>query len=146
MSLWNVRKHDRVVDAKLSEKIQLNNWGKGMIIRRSSVEPFDFDGLNIFDYTGGRDTSCSLAIVEAPPGSRHREAWSERSDKYYFVLSGQICFTLDGTIYDLGKGDFCLVPQGKHFSYRNATEESSTLMLVHSPRLDLAAEIFAEGQ
>jgi len=117
-----------------------------MVIRGSSVEPFDFDGLNIFDYTGARNTSCSLAIVEAPPGSRHREAWSERSDKYYFVLSGKIRFTVDGTAYDLGKGDFCLVPQGQHSFYRNVTDESSTLMLIHSPRLDLEAEVFAEGQ
>ena len=113
-----------------------------MVIKQSSVESFDFDGLKICDYTANRDTSSSLAVVEVPPAGRHRKAWSKRSDKYYYVLSGRIRFTLDGTTYDLERGDFCLVLQGQHFSYENVTDRISTLLLVHSPSLDLEAEVF----
>lgn len=116
-----------------------------MHIRGSSVESFDFDGLEIYDYTAARDTGCSLAVVKVSPGGRHRKAWSKRSDKYYYVLSGKIRFSIDGNTCDLDKGDLCLVSQGQHFSYENTTDEASTLLLVHSPSLDLDAEVFVEG-
>ena len=116
-----------------------------MVIKESSVEPFGFDGLDIYDYTADRDTGCSLAVVVVPPGGRHRRAWSKRSDKYYYVLSGQIRFVVDADAYHLGRGDLCLVSQGRQFSYENTTDETSTLLLLHSPRLDIGEEVFVDG-
>lgn len=117
-----------------------------MIIKHSSVEPFGFDGLRIYDYTADTDTSSSLAVIQAPPGVRHAEAWSKRSDKYYYVVAGQVRFILEGAEYDLAAGDFCLVRQGERFWYENQTKELATLILVHTPRFDLASEVFTEEQ
>ena len=116
-----------------------------MVIRGSSVEHFKFDGLEIYDYTAARDTECSLAIVEAPPHGGHRKAWSKRSDKYYYVLSGRLRFTVDESTCDLEKGDLCLVSRGQHFSYENTTDEASTLLLFHSPSFDIRAEVFVDS-
>lgn len=117
-----------------------------MIIKRSSMEPSHFDGLLIYDYTAGHDTSSSLAVIQVPPGVRHAESWSRRSDKYYCVTAGQIRFTLNGAEYDLAAGDFCLVRQGEHFWYENQTEELATLILVHTPSFELASEVFIQEQ
>ena len=115
-----------------------------MIVRRSALSAIDFEGLSIHDYTAGSETRASLATIEVAPGIRHREAWSRRSDKYYYVLAGQICFALDGHEHELTAGDFALVPQGKRFWYENRAEETATLILVHVPSFDLASEVFEE--
>lgn len=117
-----------------------------MVIKHDSVESFDFDGLEIFDYTANKDTGSSLAVVRVPPGGRHQKAWSKRSDKYYYVLSGKVRFVVDETSYDLETRDFCLVSREQRFSYKNETDEISSLLLVHSPSLDLEAEIFVRDQ
>ena len=115
-----------------------------MLVRQANLAPIDFDGLNIFDYTANSKLRSSLATVEVPCGSKHAEAWSKRSDKYYLVIGGQIQFTLDDKEFVLAAGDFCYVEQGSHFSYRNDGAEPATLVLVHTPSFDPNAEIFVE--
>lgn len=115
-----------------------------MIVRKHDVAPIDFDGLAIHDYTAGWDTSASLAVIHVPPGARHAEAWSRRSDKYYYILAGRLSFVLDGEAYQFEAGDFCLVRQGIRFSYENRTAESTSLLLLHAPSFDLGAEEFVQ--
>ena len=115
-----------------------------MFISGKALNPIDFAALRIFDYTAGHDLSSSLAIVDVPPGAHHAEAWSERSDKYYLVIAGTIRFVLEGEQNELSTGDFCLVPQGRRFSYSNPGAILARLVLVHTPKFDLGAEVFAE--
>ena len=84
-------------------------------------------------------------MIEVPAGVKHREAWSKRSDKYYYIVSGQLCFALDGVKYLLSKGSFCRVAQGQKFSYYNQSAESVQLILVHVPSFDLESEMFTEA-
>ena len=113
-----------------------------MIVSRQSVTPFDFDGLRIFDYTAGNDCSSSFALIEVPQGAIHAESWSQRSDKYYFMVGGSLRFVLDNEVHDLRTGDFCLVRVGQHFSYSNEEPETATLALLHTPSFRLAEERF----
>ncbi len=115
-----------------------------MIIHRNEILPIDFDGLKIYDYTAHLSASSSLAVIDVPPGGRHRSAKSGRSDKYYYVVQGQLVFTLDDVTCELEAGDFCWVPCGHTFSYTNATTESAKLILLHTPAFDLQAEQFVE--
>lgn len=113
-----------------------------MIVKRESLTPIDFDGLRIFDFTAGQHLGSSFAFIEVPPGMRHAEAWSRRSDKYYFVASGRIQFALDGHTFDLSAGTFCFVRRGQHFGYRNDGAELATLVLVHTPDFRIDDEVF----
>jgi mannose-6-phosphate isomerase-like protein (cupin superfamily) len=113
-----------------------------MIIGESSVPPFDFDGVAIRDYTAGHDTSSSFAIIDVGPGARHRVAWSRRSDKYYYVVSGSVEFVESGQTRVLSAGDLCFVAQGERFSYRNVGREPARLCLFHTPSFDLGCEVF----
>ena len=115
-----------------------------MIVRQNTPQPFDFDGLKIRDYTSEKETSSSLAVVEAPPGTRHQKAYSKRSDKYYYLVSGKIRFTVDEESYELEKGDLCLIEKGQRFSYENVSLEKATLLLFHTPSFDLDSEVFIE--
>jgi mannose-6-phosphate isomerase-like protein (cupin superfamily) len=115
--------------------------GVAVIIRMGEVVPFDFGGLAIRDYTAGQQISSSFAVISVPPGSVHPEAFSRRSDKYYFVVTGSVEFIDDGEAHALSAGDFCLVSQGQRFSYRNVSDTPATLCLVHTPGFDADAEI-----
>ena len=115
-----------------------------MPIRRAELDPLDFDGLAIFDYTAGLEVGSSLAVIEVPPGATHARAWSRRSDKYYLVTRGAISFSLDDERFGLAAGDFCLVRQGQRFDYRNEANEPATLVLVHTPSFELDAEVFED--
>ena len=117
-----------------------------MRVSRATMAPLDFDGLRIFDYTAGQSLSSSVAAIEVPPGGRHGEAWSRRSDKYYLVSSGEIAFVLDGEPQVLKAGDFCFVRRGRRFSYANTRTEPATLVLVHTPSFNLSDEVFVSRQ
>jgi len=113
-----------------------------MIVNRDSIEPTNFDGIQVLDYTAGINVSSSLAVMKVPPGGRHREAYSSRSDKYYYVALGDVQFTVEGLGHRLCAGDFVLVRRGQHFSYTNVTSETTTLILVHTPSFDMKSEVF----
>jgi mannose-6-phosphate isomerase-like protein (cupin superfamily) len=115
-----------------------------MLLSRSELSPIDFHGLRIFDYTAGESLGSSVAVIEVAPGARHAEAYSRRSDKYYLVSGGQVRFVLDGETHVLKAGDFCLVKQGRRFSYSNETSALATLVLVHTPSFDLREEVFVD--
>ena len=76
------------------------------------------------------------------PGVRHRAAWSRRSDKYYYVISGAIEFVDSGQPQVLSAGDFCLVRQGEHFSYRSVSEKAARICLFHTPGFEFDSEVF----
>jgi mannose-6-phosphate isomerase-like protein (cupin superfamily) len=113
-----------------------------MIVSQGSVVPFDFDGLAIRDYTAELDASSSFAVITVPAGAEHAEAWSRRSDKYYYVAEGEVEFTLAGEATVLAAGDFSLVAQGERFAYRNTSDRTATLCLFHTPSFDADAEVF----
>ncbi len=117
-----------------------------MWLRHAEIEPLDFAGLAIRDYTSGTALESSLATIEVPPGVRHARAWSKRSDKYYLVLAGEIEFSLEDETRRLARRDFCLVPRGRRFSYRNPTSHSAELLLIHTPSFDLDSEVFEEPE
>jgi mannose-6-phosphate isomerase-like protein (cupin superfamily) len=112
-----------------------------MLVRRNTMEPIHFGGLQIFDYTGESNLDSSVAMIEVPSGAAHDEAWSRRSDKYYLVVDGEILFSLDGDEFPLGPKDFCFVARGRRFAYRNDSTSPATLVLVHTPGFDLESEV-----
>ncbi len=113
-----------------------------MIVTRNSLMPIPFGGLRIYDYTATQDLGSSLAVIEVPPAAQHAVAFSKRSDKYYLVTQGEVRFVLEGSEFDLGPGDFCLVRCGQRFSYSNVRAQTALLVLVHTPKFSLENEAF----
>ncbi len=115
-----------------------------MIVRHADVIPFDFYGLEIRDYTARQEGSSSVAEIIVPSGASHPEAWSKRSDKYYYLISGQILFQIEGDQLTLNAGDLCVIKQGQHFSYANNGLKPAKMILVHTPSFDLESEVIIE--
>jgi mannose-6-phosphate isomerase-like protein (cupin superfamily) len=115
-----------------------------MILRSKTITPFDFEGLSIRDFTSPLDTSSSVAHISVLPLTHHRRAWSRECDKYYYIISGQLQFVVDGAEHTLNSGDLCIVPKRHKFSYSNNSETPVDLLLFHTPKFNLDAEIFEE--
>jgi mannose-6-phosphate isomerase-like protein (cupin superfamily) len=115
-----------------------------MIIKHEAVEPLEFDQLKIVDYTARQDNSSSIAEITVPAGVSHRLSWSNRSDKYYYVVQGSVTFTVKTESGNLSAGDVCLVPQGERFSYKNTGSGDAVLILVHTPSFRLECEGFED--
>lgn len=123
---------------------ELGSMGENMFIKHDSVDPFVFDKLKIVDYTAGQDLRSSFAEITVPAGVRHKFSWSNRSDKYYYVVQGTVTFTVNETSAPLSAGDFCMVPKGDRFSYTNSGSRDAILILVHTPSFRLECEGFAD--
>ena len=113
-----------------------------MIIRKQEAEIIDFSGLEILDYTSRVNEKSSFAVLRVLPGVSHKLSWSNRSDKYYYVIHGTIEFTLKDEIHILKDGDFCLIKKGEQFRYVNNTNEIVSLILVHTPNFILEKEVY----
>ena len=113
-----------------------------MIIKKEQINPIDFDGLSIFDYTANRDEKSSFAVIHVSPDVSHKLSWSKRSDKFYYVIDGTIDFMVNHETYTLTKGDFCIIKKGDKFNYKNKSNEAVSLILVHTPNFILDEEVF----
>jgi len=113
-----------------------------MIVRKEQGNKIDFDGLNILDYTSGCNESSSFATIIVSQNVSHKVSWSKRSDKYYYVIKGEINFSIDAKSSILKQGDFCIIKKGSKFSYQNTSEKEVILVLVHTPSFDLNEEEF----
>ncbi|MBN1572228.1 MAG: cupin domain-containing protein [Deltaproteobacteria bacterium] len=118
--------------------------GKDMIIKHEAIKPIEFDKLKIIDYTAGQENSSSFAEITVPTGVSHKLSWSNRSDKYYYVVKGKVNFTVNEESNNLSSGDVCIIPKGKRFSYMNTNSSEAILILVHTPSFKLECEEFEE--
>ena len=118
--------------------------GSPTVVRKGALRPFQFEGLAILDYTAGMMHGSSVAHVTVPAGGKHPRAWSRRSDKYYFITSGEVGFEVDGKAFSLAAGDLCIVKKGSRFSYSNSSRDQASMLLVHTPAFDMESEVFEE--
>ena len=110
-------------------------------IRGTTVDAFGFGDLTIRDYTDGQQGGSSLAVVAVPPGASHPLAYSTRCEKYYFVLDGEVAFTVGGQTELLAASDACLIAVGERFAYANRSSRPARLLLLHTPRFDPDSEV-----
>ncbi len=115
-----------------------------MIVKHEEVEPIEFDGLQIVDYTAGSENRSSIAEIIVPIGVGHKRSWSNRSDKYYYVVQGKVSFTVNDESCTLSSGDVCIVPKGDRFHYKNVGSSEAKLILIHTPKFKLEYEEFED--
>lgn len=113
-----------------------------MKIERDTLEPIEFGGLEIRDYTVELDGTSSIAEVTVPAGAQHKQAMSKRSDKYYYVIDGTLSFIVADKVVELSTGDVCIIRRGERFSYENTSRVAAKILLVHTPSFNLAEEVF----
>ena len=115
-----------------------------VFIRRSQAKEMQLGDLHVLAYTAELDGSSSMAITKVPPGASHRKVRSSRSDKYYYMVKGELEFVVDGETQTMMEGDACIVPVGQTFKYKNASDDESSVLVVQTPGYDPNAETYLE--
>ena len=76
----------------------------------------------------------NLAIVTIAPQRSGPELHThEAEDDSFFMLDGELVFTVDGDEVVAGAGTFVLVPPGVAHAFENRTDEPARLLNVHAP-------------
>lgn len=80
------------------------------------------------------DTDGAWSIMEnviprnaGPPA--HRHPWGEG----YYVLAGEIEFTVEGQIYNLSAGDFFYAPANTIHAFRGNSDEPARMLVLDAP-------------
>jgi mannose-6-phosphate isomerase-like protein (cupin superfamily) len=122
--------------------VQINKGMQFMIIRKEEINPINFSGLSLYDYTSKCKEKSSFAVINVPINVGHQLSWSKRSDKFYYILEGKLTFTINDENHVLNKGDFCIIKKGEKFKYKNNFNGAASLILVHTPNFLLNEEVF----
>ena len=111
-------------------------------VKTKEVTPFDFEGLEFRGLIPGLLPSASVAHIEVPPGAAHATAKSTKNDKLYIVISGKLTFEVNGERIELGPLDLLVIQRDEWFNYRNESDDTAVLFLVHVPPYDSDGDVF----
>lgn len=76
----------------------------------------------------------NLAIVTVAPRSSGPDLHEhDLEDDSFYVLDGELVFSVDGDEVSAGPGTFVLVPPGVPHSFANRTDEPARFVNVHAP-------------
>ena len=76
----------------------------------------------------------NLAVIEIQPhrGGPPIHAHTAEDDSFY-ILEGEMAFTVEGEEVVAGPGTFVLVPPGLQHTFKNETDEVARMVNIHAP-------------
>lgn len=100
------------------------------------TETLDVLGMRIVIKATGAETNGSLTLMEftAPPGARGPAPhFHRRTEEVFYVLDGQMNFTLDGRAVEVRSGGCLLIPRGVPHHFVIPTSGPARFLVVLSP-------------
>ncbi|HVK17301.1 MAG TPA: cupin domain-containing protein [Fimbriiglobus sp.] len=84
---------------------------------------------------GGEETGGAYALCEAivPPGGGPPPHSHSREEEGFYVLEGEITFTVGGERIVAGPGTFANMPVGSLHSFRNDTDRPARMLITVAP-------------
>jgi len=107
---------------------------EALVVRSSDGEPIDLLGVRIRFICGGEATSKAWSLIEnivprdagAPP---HYHPW----DEAYYVVEGEVDFTVDGRTERVRAGDFIYAPADAVHAYAGVSDKPARLLIFDAP-------------
>jgi mannose-6-phosphate isomerase-like protein (cupin superfamily) len=83
----------------------------------------------------GEDTNGKYTLLEAivPPGSGPPPHVHSREEEGFYILEGEITFTIDGKRLVAGPGMFANMPVGTPHSFKNETSKPAKMLVSVAP-------------
>lgn len=75
----------------------------------------------------------NFGIIEIAPGRELEHHVHEDEDDAFYILEGQMTFTVEGEDVVAAPGTFVLVPPGVVHGFRNAGETPVRMLNIHAP-------------
>ena len=107
---------------------------QSVVVRNGEGEKLSVTGAEVRLLVEGGKTgnAWSVAECEAPVNSGpppHQHPW----DEAYYVLEGEVCFTVNGKEVIARRGDFVYVPGDTVHAFRGASKETARILFFDAP-------------
>lgn len=103
------------------------------ITRHRDVVPYQFADLWLRELSPDVMAAGSIAEVTLPIGVERPSRVSQKIDRVYVGLSGEVQFTVDSRPVILGMGDVIHIARGEEYGFFNGGQEEARLLLFRSP-------------
>jgi quercetin dioxygenase-like cupin family protein len=83
----------------------------------------------------GEQTGGAYALADAliPPGGGPPPHYHTREEEAFYVLEGEITFTVDGRTVTGTSGTFVQIPRGTPHAFKNATAQPARMLILCTP-------------
>ena len=105
-----------------------------MTLKSGERQPLNVLGMPLTMLCEARETggAWSLFEEEVPRGlgpPPHRHDW----DEAYYILDGEVDFTIDGQAVRSGRGDFNYLPRGTVHGFKGASDSPARVLIFAAP-------------
>lgn len=103
------------------------------LTRHADIAPYQFADLFLRELSPEPMQAGSIAEITVPIGVERPRRTSQKIDRVYVGLAGEVEFTVDGQSVRLGEGDVIHIAQGEEYGFFNGGQEEARLLLFRSP-------------
>lgn len=110
------------------------------INRYDETKPYQFADFWLRELSPDAMTAGSIAEITMPIGVERRSRVSQKVDRVYVGLRGDVQFTVNGQTVLLHPGDLIHIAQGEEYGFFNGGQEEARLLLFRSPAPSIPEE------
>jgi mannose-6-phosphate isomerase-like protein (cupin superfamily) len=103
------------------------------VSRYGQSSAYQFADLWLRELSPDAMRSGSIAEITLPIGVERPSRRSQKLDRVYVGLEGDVQFTVDGEEVMLGRGDVIHIAEGEEYGYFNGGQVEARLLLFRSP-------------
>jgi mannose-6-phosphate isomerase-like protein (cupin superfamily) len=101
--------------------------------RYEDAQPYQFADLWLRELSPEAMRAGSLAEITVPIGVERPARRSQKVDRVYVGILGQVQFTVEGQVALVGPGDVIHIAEGEEYGFLNGGQEEARLLLFRSP-------------
>jgi mannose-6-phosphate isomerase-like protein (cupin superfamily) len=103
------------------------------LTRYADVVPYQFADLWLRELSPEVMQAGSIAEISLPIGVQRPSRRSQKVDRVYVGLTGEVQFTVEGEGILLGPGDVIHIAEGEEYGFFNGGGEEARMLLFRSP-------------
>jgi mannose-6-phosphate isomerase-like protein (cupin superfamily) len=99
----------------------------------NGTKPYQFADLWLRELSPDVMVAGSIAEITMPIGVERKSRVSQKIDRVYVGLTGDVEFTVNAETVLIGPGDVIHIAQGEEYGFFNGGQEEARLLLFRSP-------------
>lgn len=110
------------------------------VTRYADAPAYQFSDLWLRELSPDAMQAGSLAEIVLPIGVQRPRRRSQKTDRVYVGITGEVQFSVDGEELLLARGDVIHIAEGEEYGFFNGGQEEARLLLFRSPAPSLPEE------
>lgn len=110
------------------------------VTRHADAPAYQFSDLWLRELSPEAMQSGSIAELTLPIGVERPKRRSQKVDRVYVGLSGEVQFTVEGEEVLLNEGDVIHIAQGEEYGFFNGGQREARMLLFRAPAPSIPEE------